>query len=89
MTLASPVRATASAAALAVLLLLDPNLTSAQQQQPTQSEAGQPRTPFQAPVGHRQPRAADIPVTEKTEAELQAERQQAELNRRLKICRGC
>lgn len=42
-----------------------------------------------APVGHRQPRAADITPSQKTPAEIQEEKLQAELERKLKICRGC
>lgn len=42
-----------------------------------------------APVGHRQPRASDVKQTEKTAAEIQEEKLQAELERKLKICRGC
>jgi hypothetical protein len=41
----------------------------------------------QAPVGHRQPRAADVPsATSKDAAERRQERQ---LDRSLQLCRGC
>ena len=44
----------------------------------------------QAPVGHRQPRAADIPAPpEKTAADRERERKDRELNERLRICRNC
>jgi hypothetical protein len=44
----------------------------------------------QAPVGHRQPRAADIPDSlEKTAADRERERKDRELDKRLRICRGC
>jgi hypothetical protein len=44
----------------------------------------------QAPVGHRQPRAADIPApSEKTAADRERERKDRELNERLRICRNC
>lgn len=44
----------------------------------------------QAPVGHRQPRAADIPATtEKPQAEKQVEKLQEEGSKKLNICRGC
>jgi hypothetical protein len=89
MTIAFFLRATAFAAALAAPLLLAPAL-SAQEQLTPPSDRGYARGAFNnAPVGHRQPRAADIPQTEKTAVELLEERQQAELNRRLRICRGC
>jgi hypothetical protein len=79
-------RATAFAAALS---LIAPPL-SAQEQLTPPSDRTYARGAFtNAPVGHRQPRAADIPPSEKTAVELLEERQQAELNRRLRICRGC
>lgn len=56
-------------------------------QQPGASPLGPKVTP--APVGHRQPRAADITPSQKTPAEIQEEKLQAELERKLKICRGC
>lgn len=69
-------------------LLLGPGLLSAQEQITPPSQPPYINAP-PAPVGHRQPRVADIPMTDKTTAELAEERQQAELNRRLRICRGC
>jgi hypothetical protein len=82
-------RATGFAAALAAPLLLAPAL-SAQEQLTPPSDRTYARGAFtNAPVGHRQPRAADIPQTDKSAAELLEERQQADLNRRLRICRGC
>jgi hypothetical protein len=85
MTIASILRMTGAAAFLAAPLLFSPNLTSAQEQltPPSQTRI------VGAPVGHRQPRAADIPATNPTATDLLLERQQAELNRRLRICRGC
>lgn len=89
MTIASVLRATGLAAALAIPLLLGPGLLAQEQLTPP-SDPGYARGAFtNAPVGHRQPRAADIPQTEKTPAQLLEERQQADLNRRLRICRGC
>jgi hypothetical protein len=70
------------------LPLLGPNLLSAQEQLTPPSQTRIMGAPI-APVGHRQPRAADIPQTDKSPAELLEERQQAELTRRLRICRGC
>jgi hypothetical protein len=48
-----------------------------------------PKIP-QAPVGHRQPTAADIPknVT-KDAADLEREKRDRELDAKLQICRGC
>jgi hypothetical protein len=45
----------------------------------------------QAPIGHRQPRAADLPKeTSKEAAELRRERQKEQkLDRALQLCRGC
>jgi hypothetical protein len=44
----------------------------------------------QAPVGHRQPRASDIPANiPKTEADLREERANRELDKKLRICRNC
>jgi hypothetical protein len=43
-----------------------------------------------APVGHRQPRAADIPATtDKSPAEQHVEKLQKEGDKKLNICRGC
>jgi hypothetical protein len=89
MTIVFLVRTTGFAAALAAPLLFAPAL-SAQEQLTPPSDRTYARGAFtNAPVGHRQPRAADIPQTNKTAAELLEERQQADLNRRLRICRGC
>jgi hypothetical protein len=44
----------------------------------------------QAPVGHRQPRASDIPANiQKTESDLREERVNRELDKKLRICRNC
>jgi hypothetical protein len=44
----------------------------------------------QAPVGHRQPRASDLPASsEKTAADRERERKERELDKRLRICRNC
>jgi len=76
--------------AVAALLGLATDASFAQNQSSQQSGAsslGSRVAP--APVGHRQPRASDIKQTEKTAAEIQEEKLQAELERKLKICRGC
>jgi hypothetical protein len=44
----------------------------------------------QQPLGHRQPRASDLPTpAEKTAADRERERKDRELDRRLRICRNC
>ena len=48
------------------------------------------RMPWLAPVGHRQPRQADIPQHEAVSAwEHQQQQFDQELDRKLIICRGC
>ncbi|WP_051677682.1 hypothetical protein [Bradyrhizobium sp. URHD0069] len=48
------------------------------------------RLPWLAPVGHRQPRQADVPQSEAVSAwERQQQQLDQELDRRLIICRGC
>lgn len=70
-------------------LLLGPRLLSAQEQITPPSQRPYINAPLPAPLGHRQPRAGDMPVNDKSAADQLEERQQAELNRRLRICRGC
>lgn len=48
----------------------------------------QPATP-QAPIGHRQPRAADLPPRTQTEEDVWMNRINRDLDRKLQICRGC
>jgi hypothetical protein len=47
--------------------------------------------PLPAPVGHRQPRADQVPTENSNSAASEAEKKQdAELDRKIKsICRGC
>jgi hypothetical protein len=49
------------------------------------------RTAWPAPVGHRQPRAEDIPAEgpKKSDYDAQLERLDRALDGKLKICRGC
>lgn len=48
------------------------------------------RLPWLAPVGHRQPRRAEIPQSEEISAwERQQQQFDQELDRKLVICRGC
>jgi hypothetical protein len=43
-----------------------------------------------APVGHRQPRAAEIPANApKNESDAWPQRLNREIDRKLQICRGC
>jgi len=84
MTIASLLRTIGFTAAL----LLGPNVLSAQEQLTPPSQTRE----VGAPIGHRQPRAADIQsnlMSNKSAAELLEDKQNAELNRRLRICRGC
>ena len=63
----------------------------------TPDQVGQPdhasasRTAWPAPVGHRQPRPADIPPapTPKNGTDAALERLQRTLDGKLNICRGC
>jgi hypothetical protein len=77
-------RALGLTAAVAAPLLFAPASSAQDQGTPLYSPGLPP-----APVGHRQPRAADIPPSGKSQAETLEERQQAELARKLRICRGC
>ena len=54
------------------------------------SNTAEPAKVPQAPVGHRQPTAADVPkdVT-KDAAEIENQRRERELDAKLQICRGC
>jgi hypothetical protein len=46
--------------------------------------------PWPAPVGHRQPRADQVPQGKDNSAAAAEKREDAELDRRIKsICRGC
>lgn len=48
------------------------------------------RSPWLAPVGHRQPRRADVPQHQAGSAGEQQQKQvDRELDRKLIICRGC
>ena len=46
--------------------------------------------PGQAPIGHRQPRLSDTPgATQSSPSDLELRRLDAEIDRKLIICRGC
>ena len=83
--------------AVRIALLLIPGLLVAAPAQ-SQSERGAnrpaetgARSPIpQAPVGHRQPTAADVPKDLTKDIETQArEKRDRELDAKLQICRGC
>lgn len=42
--------------------------------------------PWPAPTGHRQPHASDVPVDARQDADI---RDEADVDRKLGICRGC
>jgi hypothetical protein len=48
----------------------------------------QPATP-QAPVGHRQPRAAELPAISPTAEDRWLNEINRDIDRKLQICRGC
>jgi hypothetical protein len=93
-TIAGAVRVIGLAAAFVAPLLFAP-ISSAQDMGMQRYNPGLPPSDqpsgavIPAPVGHRQPRASDIPQSNRSAAEQLEDRQQAELNRRLRICRGC
>jgi hypothetical protein len=93
-TIAGAVRVIGFAAVFVAPLLFAP-ISAAQDMgmpryNPGMPPSDQPSGPvIPAPVGHRQPRASDIPQSGRSAAELLEERQQAELTRKLRICRGC
>ena len=83
---------------MCVTLLIAPTLlmtlAAAAQTGPSSNQGAGPRTEEslsnQAPAGHRQPRASDLPApAEKTAADRERERKDRELDRRLRICRNC
>jgi len=63
---------------------------SAQQQSPT-PKVDAAQAPRQAPVGHRQPRATDVPPQQQQPADSNVgqERRDKGIDRSLQICRGC
>lgn len=95
-----PNRALSAAAALVVFSALlspanattaadlsDGSISAAKNRAPTVLTS---RSPWLAPVGHRQPRRADVPQHEAVSAGEQQQRQlDRELDRKLIICRGC
>jgi hypothetical protein len=51
-------------------------------------EPGFAQGPREAPIGHRQPTAQDVPQNEKSTIEA-VDQMDKELDRKLDICRGC
>ena len=82
---------TASLLAGAAVLILGGPVAMAQNSSKTGSGIGSSQNtsgPAQAPVGHRQPRAGDVPSDKNGNGKLDAE--DAALDRKIKsICRGC
>ena len=54
----------------------------------TDSTAGQVKTGREAPVGHRQPRARDLPASRNESAPIRSPEEQ-DVDRKLRICRDC
>lgn len=81
-------RAILSAAAVAAVLFSAPVL--AQNMLVQNGAANRAATSRQAPVGHRQPKAGDVPPQTTEAVDQQAERERdARLDRMLHICSGC
>ncbi len=79
-------------ATLTLAALLGATAASAQdQREPNkrlQETSGNAAAVPQAPVGHRQPRATDLPAARPSEQEQQLQRDR-EFDKKLRICRGC
>lgn len=74
---------------LPALLYAAPVMSQSQRSSNSQQRAEQSKVP-RAPVGHRQPTAADVPKDLPTTAEqAEHERRERELDAKLQICRGC
>lgn len=78
-------------AASLVLLLGDGAMAQTGGSKGPTSGSGIPSTVLPAPVGHRQPRAADVPSEKNlSNPNTPANKEDAELDRKIKsICRGC
>jgi hypothetical protein len=76
-------------ATIALALLSGATSAMAQNQGTGSSGAGGSTVP-QAPIGHRQPRADQVPSDKKTNPNDLLEKENAILDRKIKgICRGC
>jgi hypothetical protein len=77
---------TVLAAGAALFILISPAAASDQNSRSVLTS----HSPWLAPVGHRQPTRADVPQRDTTSAsEREQARLDAELDRKLIICRGC
>lgn len=87
----SAVVATLSIAGSAIAQTASPATTpQAKSAAPGTTTGSAPGSVPPAPVGHRQPRATDIPAEmDKSPAERHVEKLQKEGDRKLNICRGC
>jgi hypothetical protein len=75
---------------LPVLLATAPAMSQSDSQKPRAEGSGLGSGVPQAPVGHRQPKAADIPAERpKDAADAERERLDRELDAKLRICRNC
>ena len=89
--------ATRSVAVLAVLITTGLPMvalaqSNAQRPQDSQVPGPQPQQsqgPWQAPVGHRQPRPQDLPPSVQREEEGGRTRAQEDFDKGLQICKGC
>jgi len=62
---------------------------AAAQDRPTADRTGTRSSVPAAPVGHRQPTAADVAKARADTADPEREKRERELNKKLQICRGC
>jgi hypothetical protein len=77
---------------MALLALIGGPAAMAQTGKTGSSGASQPQPMREAPIGHRQPRADEVPPSEKTLSDPNnpANKEDAALDRKIKsICRGC
>jgi hypothetical protein len=80
----------AAGAAVAALVLATTAAAGKEAAEPPAEPVARAAMPWPAPVGHRQPRAADLPVSQpKDDLDLRIERINRDLDRRLRICRNC
>jgi hypothetical protein len=74
-----------------MLAALAPATPAFAQQQAPAPKVDSAQAPRQAPVGHRQPRATDVPSPQQQPVDSTAGQGQRDktLDQRLQICRGC
>ena len=79
--------AVAVAAGVVLFSLLSPAMAASDQNNPAVLTS---HSPWLAPIGHRQPARADVPLDDVLSAwERQRQDLDVELDRKLIICRGC